>query len=175
MSTKPLSTSQSFFRQKSKCFKNTKCNLKGIKVFFCYLSLKYLHLVYLKMAPLPITFTAFVTLAWLISIMITSLVIQYLRIKPPGLQTLIDLAMIDVFRISLINLFNYYIISLIYIWSIELNYLAIAYAYITHGLSLMLMCGSLINILLRSVLIFREACDAVSLLFYLSFLNLTKF
>ena len=122
------------------------------------------YLVYLKMAPaIPIVFTGFVTLAWLISIIVTSLVIQYLRSKPPGLQTLIDLAMIDVFCISLINLFNFYIISLIYIWSIELNYLAIAYAYITHGLSLMLMCGSLINILLRSVLIFREACNAMPL------------
>ena len=116
------------------------------------------------MAPaIPIIFTGFVTLAWLISIIVTSLVIQYLRSKTPGLQTLIDLAMIDVFCISLINLVNYYIISLIYIWSIELNYLAIAYAYITHGLSLMLMCGSLINILLRSVLIFREACNAMPL------------
>ena len=124
------------------------------------------HLVYLKMAPIPIIFTAFVTLAWLISIIVTSLVIQYLRSKPPGLQTLIDLAMIDVFCISLINLFNYYIISLIYIWSIKLNYLAIAYAYITHGLSLMLMCGSLINILLRSVLIFREACNAMPLFWF---------
>ena len=124
------------------------------------------HLVYLKMAPIPIIITAFVTLAWLISIIVTSLVIQYLRSKPPGLQTLIDLAMIDVFCISLINLFNYYIISLIYIWSIELNYLAIAYAYITHGLSLMLMCGSLINILLRSVLIFREACNAMPLFWF---------
>ena len=124
------------------------------------------HLVYLKMAPIPIIFTALVTLAWLISIIVTSLVIQYLRSKPPGLQTLIDLAMIDVFCISLINLFNYYIISLIYIWSIKLNYLAIAYAYITHGLSLMLMCGSLINILLRSVLIFREACNAMSLFWF---------
>ena len=118
------------------------------------------------MAPIPIIFTCFVTLAWLISIIVTSLVIQYLRSKPPGLQTLIDLAMIDVFWISLINLFNYYIISLIYIWSIELNYLAIAYAYITHGLSLMLMCGSLINILLRSVLIFREACNAMPLFWF---------
>ena len=167
MSTKPLSTTQSFFswvrRQKSKCYKNTKCNLK--------VSLFTVHLVYLKMAPIPITFTAFVTLVWLISIMITSQVIQYLRLKPPGLQTLVDLAMIDVFCISLINLFNYYIISLIYIWSIELNYLAIAYAYVTHGLSLMLLCGSLINILLRSVLIFREACNSVSLFFYLSFLK----
>ena len=116
------------------------------------------------MAPIPITFTAFVTLAWLISIIITSLVIQYLRIKPPGLQTLIDLAMIDVFYITLMNLFNYYIISLIYIWSIKLNYLAVAYAYITHGLSLMLMCGSLVIILLRSVVIFREACNAMPLL-----------
>ena len=124
------------------------------------------HLVYLKMAPIPIIFTALVTLAWLISIIVTSLVIQYLRSKPPGLQTLIDLAMIDVFCISLINLFNYYIISLIYIWSIKLNYLAIAYAYITHGLSLMLMCGSLINILLRSVLIFREACNAMPLFWF---------
>ena len=124
------------------------------------------HLVYLKMAPIPIIFTTFVTLAWLISIIVTSLVIQYLRSKPPGLQTLIDLAMIDVFCISLINLFNYYIISLIYIWSIELKYLAIAYAYITHGLSLMLMCGSLINILLRSVLIFREACNAMPLFWF---------
>ena len=115
------------------------------------------------MAPIPIIFTCFVTLAWLISIIVTSLVIQYLRSKPPGLQTLIDLAMIDVFWISLINLFNYYIISLIYIWSIELNYLAIAYAYITHGLSLMLMVGALMNILLRSVLIFREACNAMPL------------
>ena len=113
------------------------------------------------MAPILIILTGFVTMAWLISIIVTSLVIQYLRSKPPGLQTLIDLAMIDVFCISLINLFNFYIISLIYIWSIELNYLAIAYAYITHGLSLMLMCGSLINILLRSVLIFREACNAM--------------
>ena len=125
------------------------------------------YLFYLKMAPaIPIIFTGFVTLAWLISIIVTSLVIQYLRSKPPGLQTLIDLAMIDVFCISLINLFNYYIISLIYIWSIELNYLAIAYAYITHGLSLMLMCGSLINILLRSVLIFREACNAMPLFWF---------
>ena len=122
------------------------------------------YLVYLKMAPaIPIIFTGFVTLAWLISIIVTSLVIQYLRSKPPGLQTLIDLAMIDVFCISLINLFNFYIISLIYIWSIELNYLAIAYAYITHGLSLMLMVGALMNILLRSVLIFREACNAMPL------------
>ena len=124
------------------------------------------HLVYLKMAPIPIIYTGFVTFAWLISIIVNSLVIQYLRSKPPGLQTLIDLAMIDVFCISLINLFNYYIISLIYIWSIKLNYLAIAYAYITHGLSLMLMCGSLINILLRSVLIFREACNAMPLFWF---------
>ena len=129
-------------------------------------SLFTVHLVYLKMAPILIILTGFVTMAWLISIIVTSLVIQYLRSKPPGLQTLIDLAMIDVFCISLINLFNFYIISLIYIWSIELNYLAIAYAYITHGLSLMLMCGSLINILLRSVLIFREACNAMPLFWF---------
>ena len=41
------------------------------------------------MINIVIVFTVIITLIWLISVLLTTLVIQYLRCKPPGLQTLL--------------------------------------------------------------------------------------
>ena len=67
-----------------------------------------------------------------------------------------DLAIVDAWALTWINLSNYYIISLMYLWAEGLpHWILWAYASVTHVLSLSLMCGTLNIILLRTILIFR--------------------
>ena len=67
-----------------------------------------------------------------------------------------DLAIVDAWALTWINLSNYYIISLMYLWAEGLpHWILWAYASFTHVLSLSLMCGTLNIILLRTILIFR--------------------
>ena len=67
-----------------------------------------------------------------------------------------DLAIVDAWALAWINLSNYYIISLMYLWAEGLpHWILWAYASVTHVLSLSLMCGTLNIILLRTILIFR--------------------
>ena len=77
-----------------------------------------------------------------------------------------DLAIVDAWALTWINLSNYYIISLMYLWAEGLpHWILWAYASVTHVLSLSLMCGTLNIILLRTILIFRPVhVDYMSIL-----------
>ena len=77
-----------------------------------------------------------------------------------------DLAIVDAWALTWINLSNYYIISLMYLWADGLpHWILWAYASVTHVLSLSLMCGTLNIILLRTILIFRPVhVDYISIL-----------
>ena len=77
-----------------------------------------------------------------------------------------DLAIVDAWALTWINLSNYYIISLMYLWAEGLpHWILWAYASVTHVLSLSLMCGTLNIILLRTILIFRSVhVDFISIL-----------